>query len=194
MMACENNHQSGIRPIGINPAPASLPSTPNFVRKFHSNFRPLDLRKLTLYGGSSPPNGHSGPSNPTPTPHTTATSTEESSSPSPGSGYSSQSCSSSQDSSPRTRHFASCYSHDSFILKRQSSQNRLRESLLASLLLSPRSKYLTCTFFSYLYTIYALKIKKQNFLQALYHMNNLILINNSSCLFRYSCQTSSIPI
>lgn len=111
MMSCEN-HQSTMRPIGT--PPQSLPTTPSFVRKFHSNFRPLDLRKLTLYGS-----------------HTAEGDQSSSSSPQ------SQSNGSSQDNSPKTRNFGSAHSHDSFMLKRQSSQSRLRESLLTSLL-SPR--------------------------------------------------------
>ncbi|CAG7817180.1 unnamed protein product [Allacma fusca] len=115
MMSFEN--QSTLRSMEINTPPSSLPTTPSFVRKFHSNFRPLDLRKLTLYGS-----------------HTEA---DHSSS-------SSQSCGSSQDNSPKARNFGSCQSHDSFLLKRQSSQTRLRESLLTSLL-SPRTKEIEFT-------------------------------------------------
>ncbi|OXA62702.1 Synaptotagmin-15 [Folsomia candida] len=125
MMMYENNHHSGaVRQTSVPPtnnAPSSLPTTPNFVRKFQSNFRPLDLRKITLYGSQS-------------------ISIEETAS---ASSTSISQSSSSQENSPRDRKFVSSSfhsnSHDSFMLKRQSSQNRLRESLLSSLL-SPRTK------------------------------------------------------
>lgn len=135
-MSCETPQSTGVRSMSeTTSSPNSLPSTPSFVRKFHSNFHPLDLRKLTLYGSSiqtssssssflgNGSNIHRQTSDDSPT----------------GSGYSStQSYSSSLDSSPQFRKFGSCHSQDSFILKRQTSQTRLRESLLSSLLLSPR--------------------------------------------------------
>jgi len=115
-MICENQ-TTGMRSGTVSAAGSptvSTPTTPSFVRKFQSNFRPLDLRKISLYN------------------------THESSS------FSSSTCTSasSQDSSPcRHRPFSSRSFHsssqDSFMLKRQTSQTRLRESLLASLL-SPR--------------------------------------------------------
>jgi hypothetical protein len=118
MMMYENHSTTMVpRQISVPPtrAPTSLPSTPKFARKFRSNFRPLDLRKITLYGSQN-------------------ISIEESTS-SLGSTPSS-----SQETSPRGRFVSSSFhsnSHDSFMLKRQSSQTRLRESLLSSLL-SPR--------------------------------------------------------
>lgn len=115
------NRQTNARQTTVpSTSPSSLPTTPLFVRKFRNNFRPLDLRKITLYGSQS-------------------ISVEEATSISSTSF--SQSSNSSQENSPRIRKFASASfhsnSHDSFMLKRQSSQNRLRESLLSSLL-SPR--------------------------------------------------------
>jgi len=123
MMMYENQTAVRQSSVSSNTSSASLPTTPKFVRKFHNNFRPLDLRKLTLHGSQSVEE----PS----TSFSSASSCSQSST-----------ANSSQENSPRDRRFGSASfhsnSHDSFMLKRQSSQNRLRESLLSSLL-SPRS-------------------------------------------------------
>jgi hypothetical protein len=126
MMMYEN--QTAVRATSTSTAsassPSSLPSTPKFVKKFQTNFGPLDLRKITLYGSQS---------------------LEESPKSCSSTSFSPSSTNnSSRETSPRNKKFASVSfhsnSHDSFMLKRQSSQNRLRESLLSSLL-SPRSVF-----------------------------------------------------
>lgn len=137
----ENQSTTVVRQTPVTPTSShsSLPTTPNFVRKFRSNFRPLDLRKITLYGRQS-------------------VSIEENNSVSSTSFSQSSSNSSQEASSPRQKKFVSASfhsnSHDSFMLKRQSSQNlRLRESLLSSLL-SPRfaiSTFVLTLFSTYVY-------------------------------------------
>lgn len=119
---------------------ASVPTTPSFVRKFQSNFRPLDLRKITLYGYGSQSQDESLTS----ISSSTVSCATQSSSSSSSSGSASNGCTTQECTPKRERkqllgahHTYHSSSQDSFMLKRQSSQNRLRESLLASLL-SPR--------------------------------------------------------
>lgn len=123
-------------------AAASVPTTPSFVRKFQSNFRPLDLRKITLYGygGQSQDESLTSISS-----STASCATQSSSSSSISGGCTSNGCTTQEECNLNrgrkqllgSHHTYHSSSQDSFMLKRQSSQNRLRESLLASLL-SPR--------------------------------------------------------
>lgn len=118
---------------------SSVPTTPNFVRKFQSNFRPLDLRKITLYGYGSQSQDESLTSISSSTVSCATQSSSSSSSGSTSNGCTTQECTPKRERKQLlgAHHTYHSSSQDSFMLKRQSSQNRLRESLLASLL-SPR--------------------------------------------------------